>query len=113
MTTKTRTATCRRCRATLRSAKSVARGIGPTCERMERREAAAAAAGFKPAAVAKAKELIADGGIVPVRGRRVFAVVASNGVDRYLTAPNTCNCPASLRARHACYHRVAATMLAA
>jgi len=109
----TETATCKRCCATLRSAASVRRGMGPTCARLDRQERVAHAAGFKPAAVDKARQLIADGGIVPVRGRRVFAVVASNGVDRYLTAPQTCNCPAGLKARHACYHRAAATMLAA
>lgn len=112
-TTKPKTATCRRCRATLRSARSVARGIGPVCEREERREAAAKSAGFKPAAIEKARQLIADKGIVPLRGRRVFQVVASNGTNRYLTAPHTCNCPAGLKSRHVCYHRVAATMLAA
>ena len=112
-TTKATTATCTRCRATLRSAKSVARGMGAHCARLARQEAAVVAAGFKPATLAKARELIADGGIVPVRGRRVFAVVASNGVDRYLAAPQTCNCPAGLRGKHGCYHRAAATLLAA
>lgn len=112
-TTKTPTATCRRCRATLTDPRRVARGIGRTCERKERQEAAVTAAGFKPAAVEKARQLIADRAIVPVRGRRVFAVVSSNGTDRYLTAPQGCTCPAGLRGRHACYHRAAATMLAA
>lgn len=107
------TATCRRCRATLRSARSVARGVGPVCEREERREAAVEAAGFKAAAVAKARELIEQGGILPLRGRRVFTVVSSDGSARYLTAPQACNCVAGLKARHACYHRVAATLLAA
>jgi hypothetical protein len=109
----TETATCKRCRATLRSAKSVARGMGAHCARLDRQEAAAKAAGFKASAVDKARQLIADKAIVPVRGRRVFAVVSSNGTDRYLTAPNTCNCPAGLRAKHSCYHSAAATMLAA
>lgn len=108
----TKTATCRRCCATLTSARSVAKGIGRRCEQLDRQEAAARAAGFKPTTVEKARQLIADRAIVPVRGR-VFQVVASNGVDRYLTAPETCNCPAGLKARHACYHRAAATMLAA
>ncbi|MWA07409.1 hypothetical protein F8568_045215 [Actinomadura sp. LD22] len=107
------TATCKRCRATLRSAASVARGMGPTCARLDRQERAARAAGFKPSAIDKARQLIADRAIVPLRGRRVFAVVSSSGTDRCLTAPQTCNCPAGLKARHACYHRAAATMLAA
>jgi hypothetical protein len=108
-----RTATCRRCRATLRSARSVARRIGPVCEREERREAAARAAGFKPAAVAKAQELIEQGAIVPLRGRRVFQVVSSDGTATYKTAPQSCNCAAGVKGRYVCYHRVAATLLAA
>ncbi|WP_433330030.1 hypothetical protein [Spirillospora sp. CA-294931] len=113
MTKTAKTATCTRCKATLRSAASIARGMGAHCERVARREAVVVAAGFKPAAIEKARQLIADRAIVPLRGRRVFHVVASNGTDRYLTAPNTCNCPAGLRAKHACYHRAAAAMLAA
>lgn len=113
MTKTQTTATCRRCHATLRSTRSVTNGIGPVCARRERQERAVTAAGYKPAAVAKAQELIEQGGIVPIRGRRVFAVVASNGVDRYLTAPQACTCPAGVKGRHACYHRAAATILAA
>lgn len=111
-TTTAKTANCRRCRSLLTDPRRVALGIGRTCERKERQEAAAKAAGFKPAAIDKARQLIADKGIVPFRGR-VFQVIASNGIDRYLTAPQTCNCPAGLRGKHACYHRVAAVMLAA
>lgn len=109
----TNTATCRRCRATLRNPRTVAAGIGPVCARKERQEAAVEAAGFKAAAVAKALELIADGGITPLRGRRVFQVVSSTGAGRYLTAPQGCTCPAGLKGRHLCYHRAAAVMLAA
>jgi hypothetical protein len=108
-----KTATCRRCRATLTSTRSVANGIGPVCARNERREQAAQAAGFKQQAIDKARALIAEKAILPLRGRRVFTVVSSNGVDRYLTAPSTCNCPAGLKGRYGCYHRAAATMLAA
>jgi Family of unknown function (DUF6011) len=108
-----KTATCRRCRATLTSTRSVARGIGPVCARLERQEAAARAAGFNQAAIDKARQLIAERAILPIRGRRIFTVISSNGVDLYLTAPQTCNCPAGLRGRHGCYHRAAATMLAA
>lgn len=111
--TSQKTATCRRCHATLKSARSVQRGIGPVCARLERQEQAARAAGFKPAAIDKARQLIAEKAILPLRGRRVFTVVSSDGASRYLTAPQTCNCPAGLRGRHGCYHRAAATMLAA
>lgn len=112
-TQKPETATCRRCHATLRAAKSVQAGIGTHCAREERREQALATAGFKAAAIEKARQLIADQAIVPVRGRRVFQVVASNGVDRYLTSPQACNCAAGLKGRYACYHRAAAVILAA
>ena len=108
-----KTATCRRCYATLTATKSVAAGIGPRCAREDRREAAVRAAGFKPATVEKARQLIADKGIVPIRGRRVFHAVSSDGTRTYLTAPQACTCAAGLKGRHVCFHRVAATILAA
>ncbi|NEA22670.1 DUF6011 domain-containing protein [Actinomadura bangladeshensis] len=111
--TTTKTANCLGCHSLLTAERSVRRGYGDRCWAKKRREDAARTAGFKPATIAKAKELIAEGAILPLRGRRVFRVVASNGIDRYLTAVNTCNCPAGLRGRHACYHRAAAAMLAA
>ncbi|WP_141576058.1 DUF6011 domain-containing protein [Actinomadura sp. WMMA1423] len=110
--TTTKTANCLGCRGLLTARRSVLRGYGDRCWAKKRREDAARAAGFKPAAITKAKDLIADGAILPLRGR-VFQVVASNGIDRYLTAPEACNCPAGLRGKHGCYHRAAATLLAA
>jgi len=111
--TTTKTGNCRRCRALLTNPRSITRGYGDRCWREKRREDAAHAAGFKTTTVDKARQLIADKAIVPVRGRRVFQVVSSNGTDRYLTAANTCNCPAGLRGKHSCYHSAAAAMLAA
>ncbi|MFC5744809.1 hypothetical protein [Actinomadura rugatobispora] len=108
-----KTATCKRCKATLRSATSIARGMGAHCARMARKEAALNAAGYKPTAIAKARELIADGGIVPIRGRRVFRAVSTDGQNTYLTAPQGCTCKAGLKGRHLCFHRAAATLLAA
>lgn len=113
MTKRTTTATCRRCRATLTNPRSIARGLGDRCARLERQELAARKAGFKPTAVEKARELIEQGGIVPLRGRRIFQVVSSSGAGRYLTAPQACTCPAGIKGRYGCYHRAAATMLAA
>lgn len=106
---------CTRCGRKLTSAKSIAAGYGPTCKA---KIAAAAAkivilARFKAAQVAKAEELIADGGIVAIRARRVFRAVSTSGTGTYLTAPQACNCAAGLKAKHACYHRIAATILAA
>lgn len=109
----TATTKCLRCHRTLRSAASIARGYGRTCQ--ARITAAAKLAAHKPAQVEKAVELLADGGLVLVRRRRtpVFQVVASNGVDRYLTAPQACTCKAGLRGTSTCYHRIAAQLIAA
>ncbi|GHH57914.1 DUF6011 domain-containing protein [Lentzea cavernae] len=109
--TATQTTTKCICGRTLRAAKSVARGYGPRC--FAKIQKAAKVAPFKPAAIEKAQELIADGGILPIRGRRVFRVVSSDGAATYLAAPQACNCAAGLKSKHACYHRVAATLLAA
>ena len=66
--------------------------------------------GFAVAAVDKARELIADGGLVPTSRPGVFRSVSSNGTDRYLTHSAVCNCPAGLRSRQ-CYHLAAARIL--
>lgn len=106
---------CTGCHRILRSAASIARGTGRTCARNARK--AAAVIGFKPAAIEKAKELIEQGGIIALRARRVFQVVASNGVATYKTAKNSCGCPAGRKCLkvddRVCYHRIAAIMLAA
>lgn len=104
---------CQSCKRPLRAAASITQGMGRTCARKARQEAAAQLAGFKAATVAKARELIADGGIVPVRGRRVFRAVSSDGTRTYLTAKEACTCAAGLKGKHACFHRAAATLLAA
>jgi len=105
------TAHCLRCGRTLRSARSIALGYGPTCAAKIR--TAAKTSSEKATQVAKAVELIEVGGLVPVKGSHVFRVVASNGVDHYLTAPEACTCAAGLRGRFACYHRLAAQLVAA
>lgn len=107
------TAKCLGCGRVLRAAKSIAAGRGRRCLAKVRAAAKAAVSVFKPAQVAKAEELIADGGIVAIRGRRVFRVVSTKGDTTYLAAPQACNCAAGLRAQHTCYHRVAASILAA
>lgn len=109
----TSTTKCARCHRPLTAATSVARGYGRGCQAKIR--AAAIAAPHKATQVAKALELVADGGIVAVRTRhaKVFAVVSSTGTGRYLTAPQACNCAAGLRGTHVCYHRIAAQLLAA
>jgi len=101
---------CTRCGRRLTSAKSVALGRGPRCEAAVQREAKACAA--KSEQLAKALELLADGGVETLRPGRVWLVVASNGVDRYRTAPMACTCPAGVRGR-TCYHQLAVGLLAA
>lgn len=103
-----------RCGRILTSDKSVALGYGPRCWSKIRHAArAAAVASFKPEQVAKAEELIEQGGIVAIRGRRIFRSVSTDGTRTYLTAPQACNCAAGLKGRHVCFHRVAAHILAA
>jgi hypothetical protein len=107
----TTTTKCTRCHRPLTALASITRGYGRGCQAKIR--AAAKVADHKPAQVAKALELVADGGIVPIRGRRVFAVVSTSGTGRYLTAPQACNCAAGRKGRTVCYHRIAAQLLAA
>ena len=103
---------CRHCHRTLRSARSIALGYGPTCARKIRRATTAQVTAHKPAAITKAVELIELGAITPIRGHRVFAVVSSDGERTYKTAAQGCTCPAGIKGRHVCYHRVAAQILA-
>lgn len=105
---------CLRCGRKITSAKSITNGYGRTCKAKVKAAAQAqAVVAFKPAQIAKAQELIADGGIVAIRARRIFRTVSSDGTRTYLTAPQACNCAAGLKAQHACFHRIAATILTA
>lgn len=101
---------CTRCGRKLFAPKSIVLGRGPRCER--KAQAAAKVADAKPEQVAKALELLADGGVETLRKGRVWLVMASNGVDTYRTAPTACTCPAGVRGRR-CYHEVAVSLLAA
>ena len=113
MTNVKHTAKCLRCHRTLRSASSVAAGYGPVCKARIRLAALnEALKGFTVAQVDKARELIADGGILPTSRRGVFRAVSSRGDETYLTHTAACNCPGGLRARSACYHQLAARILA-
>ena len=106
-----KTCKCLRCGRALTSAESIARQYGPTCH--AKITAAAKASAEKPAQVAKAVELIEVGGLVPLRGRRVFTVVASDGQNTYKTSPAACTCAAGLKGRYGCYHRLAAQLITA
>ncbi len=107
-----KTTKCFRCGRTLRSANSIAAGVGPTCS--ARIATAAKTSTEKAAQVAKAVEAIELGGIVPLarRGARVFRSVSSRGDATYLTAAHNCNCPAGLKSR-SCYHTLAVQLITA
>lgn len=101
---------CLRCGRVLTSTRSTSRGYGPTCA-AKVRHANADVAEYKPAQLDSARELIADGAIIPLRSS-VFTVVSTDGTETYLTHPTNCTCPAGLKSR-ACYHTAAARLLLA
>lgn len=111
----THTAKCKRCHRVLRSADSIARGMGRTCARKARQEAAAklVLANYSAVQVEKVRELLADGGVARV-DHHLFLAVASNGIDRYEinTTTAACSCKAGQNGRN-CYHLAAAQLLAA
>lgn len=106
-TTATGTVKCQGCGRTLTAPRSVSAGRGPVCRAKIRKAAATAEA--KPEQIAKALELIADGGIVPTSRRGVFRTAGSSGEVIYLTHSETCTCPSGLRRLTArtCYHSLA------
>lgn len=105
---------CLRCGRALRSPASVRASYGAWCRAKIRAAAlAAAVADFTVAQVAKARELISDGGLVPTRRAGVFRAVSSDGQGSYLAHAATCNCPAGLRSRKACYHSLAVRIVCA
>jgi hypothetical protein len=110
--TKTQTTThCLRCGRPLRAARSIANGYGRTCKAKVAAAKAEIVAQYKAHLVAKAEELIEQGGIVAIRARRIFQVVASDGTTTYKTHRAACTCKAGLKAKHTCYHRIAAHIL--
>jgi Family of unknown function (DUF6011)/SWIM zinc finger len=104
--------TCQDCGRTLRAARSRALGRGPTCRAKIRRAAQAAQTDVKPEQLAKAVELIDDGGIVPVSRPGVYAATSSDGTTIYVANLNdgTCTCKAGQHGRY-CYHLLAASIL--
>lgn len=105
---------CIKCSRVLRSAKSVAKGYGPTCAQRVRENAAVAATDFKPEQVEKALELIELGAIIRTVQTLLFEVVSSKGDETYRTdaAARTCDCKAGARGVR-CYHLAAAQILTA
>lgn len=115
MANTTETAHCHRCGRTLTAAASIARGYGRAC-RAKVREAAKVVdlTEYKAFQVAKAEELIEQGGIVPTSRTALFLAVSSDGTSRYMVdaTEHSCSCPAGDKGRH-CYHLLAADILTA
>jgi len=111
------TTRCLRCGRTLTSASSVSAQYGRWCRAKIRAAALSEAIkGFTAQQVEKARELIADGGLVATGFAGVWRVVSSAGDAVYMTtATGQCNCPAGLRSGRAdrCYHACAARMISA
>jgi hypothetical protein len=105
--------TCGRVRR-FRSAEAAASAApsGRICRAKLRLAAIAEAArGFAAAQVSKARELIADGGLIPTGRPGVFRAVSSRGDGTYLTHPATCSCAAGRRGKATpCYHSLAARL---
>lgn len=99
--------TCTRCGRTLTSPASIARGYGKGCA-ARLRAAAADLDGYSTAQVDAARELIADGGIVRLRGR-ILLTVATDGQRVHRTTSHHCTCHAGIRGVR-CYHTAAARL---
>jgi hypothetical protein len=105
---------CLRCRRTLTAAASISAGYGPGCRARIHSAALTTAAEFTAAQVARARELLADGGLIPTSRAGVYQSVSSDGVTTYLTHRAGCTCPAGTRGNgRNCYHRAAARILSA
>src|SRR5690606_16903821 len=66
----------------------------------------------KPHQIAKALELIEDGGVVPTTRTGVYYTVGTEG-EIYKTARTGCTCKAGINGRYACYHRIAVEIVEA
>jgi hypothetical protein len=101
------TAKCLHCGRTRRfrsaEAANAAKPYGRICSARVRLAAMAEAVkGFAARQVEAARELIADGGLVPTKRHGVFLAVSSDGERTYLTHSETCACPSGLKRLTAC-----------
>jgi hypothetical protein len=117
MTTTEHTAKCLRCGrvrhfATAAAAAKAAPNGRICAMRIRLAAIGEAVKGFAQAQVDKARELIADGGLIPAGRPGVFRAVSSSGTDTYLVHSAACNCPAGLHGR-LCYHVAGARILVA
>ncbi len=115
MDTTEHTAKCHRCGRKLRAASSIAAGMGRGCRAIVRAAAIAEAAkGYAATQVEKARELIADGGLIRTGRPAVFRAVSRKGDATYLTHSPTCSCAAAKRGTATpCYHSLAAKLVLA
>ena len=106
---------CLRCRRALTAVASISAGYGPGCRARIRAAAlTTSSAEFTAAQVARARELLADGGLIPTSHAGVYQSVSSDGATTYLTHWAGCTCPAGTRGNgRTCYHRAAARILGA
>ena len=101
-----------RCGRILRSAKSVSLGYGPVCARKIRKAAEDEVfAGASPKVAEKARQLIADKGIVPARRPGVYEAVSLDGARVYRCTARACTCEAGCRGKYDCNHELAARAL--
>jgi ribosomal protein L37E len=114
------TAKCQRCGRTRRfrtaTAACTAKPYGRICQaRILLAAVNDAIRGFARHQVDKARELIADGGLIPTGRPGIFRAVSSDGERSYLTSPQACGCPSGLRRLTAtnCKHSLAALILVA
>ena len=107
-------ANCLRCGRILTSADSITAGYGPTCRaKIRAAEKTADLTEFSPRQVDDARELIREGGVLPLRqGRSSLIVIAvsSDGATLHRTTTHACSCPAGVRGTR-CYHLAAARIL--
>lgn len=89
---------CHRCRRVLKSAASIAAGIGRGCAAKIRQAAREHALdGLTEKQADEAREIVADGGVIEAR-ENVFRVVSGDGAQSYIATPDGhCNCKWGLR----------------
>ncbi|MEU5497926.1 hypothetical protein [Streptomyces griseofuscus] len=106
---------CTRCHRRLRNTSPD--GLGPKCRQMVRKAGRSEqiTRRYKTHLVERAVELLEQGGIIHLRDtgkNRVFLAVSSDGSTAYRTTHSACTCPAGLRSKCDCKHRIAAHMIA-
>lgn len=104
--------TCKRCKRPLRSASSVALGIGPRCAAIE-----AATEGLSAKQLDKMAQLIIDKAIVATSRKGIYKIVNEAGeVVHTVSVNGNCTCEWGLRRKSAetkvCYQVAAARLLA-